>query len=146
MAYVRMWIYVVWATKCRYPYFTGPVKYDVFNHMRYNAGKKGIYISEINGYLEHVHCLISLTADQSVAGVVQLLKGESSYWINRQEIIPEVFEWADEYYAASVSESQVEKVRQYIRNQEAHHRWKGWDEELDEFLRKHHGRLPGASA
>lgn len=114
----------MWGTKARFPHFVGTVKNKVFNHIRENAKEKGIYLSEINGHHEHVHCLISLTAEQTMAKVMQLLKGESSYWINKQEVVPREFEWADEYFAVSVSESQVEKVRQYIRNQEEHHRKK----------------------
>ena len=44
------------------------------------------------------------------------------------------FEWADEYFAVSVSESQINKVRNYIKNQEEHHRNKTWDQEFDEFM------------
>ena len=47
------------------------------------------------------------------------------------------FEWADEYYAVSVSESQIDKVRDYIKNQEEHHRKKTWQEECDEFMNKY---------
>lgn len=115
----------------------GAVKNKVFDHIRHNAKEKGIYLSEINGHNEHVHCLISLTAEQTIAKVIQLLKGESSYWINKQEVVPREFEWADEYFAVSVSESQVDRVRQYIRNQEEHHRKKSWGEEVDEFLEKY---------
>jgi len=137
MSYVRIWIHAVWGTKARFPHFAGPVKNKVFDHIRENAKEKGIYLSEINGHHEHVHCLISLTAEQTMAKVMQLLKGESSYWINKKEIVPREFEWADEYFAVSVSESQVKKVRQYIRNQEEHHRKKSWGEEVDEFLNKY---------
>jgi hypothetical protein len=44
------------------------------------------------------------------------------------------FGWAEEYFAVSVSESQVPKVREYIKNQVEHHRIKTWDEEFNEFL------------
>ena len=136
MSYVRIWIHAVWGTKARFFYFVGSVKNKVFDHIRENAKEKGIYLSEINGHYEHVHCLISLTAEQSMAKVMQLLKGESSYWINRKEIVAKEFEWADEYFAVSLSESQVERVRQYIRKQEVHHRKKSWGEEVDEFLNR----------
>jgi len=66
---------------------------------------------------------------------MQLIKGESSFWINQNKLVPGKFEWAVEYYAVSVSESDVERVRKYIRNQEEHHRKKSWDEEVDEFVR-----------
>ena len=55
---------------------------------------------------------------------MQLIKGESSFWINRNEFIKNKFEWADEYFAVSISESHVNKVREYIKNQEEHHRKK----------------------
>jgi REP element-mobilizing transposase RayT len=68
---------------------------------------------------------------------MQLIKGESSFWINRSKLIKTGFEWADEYYGASVSESHLDVVRDYIKNQEEHHRIKTWEEECDEFLTRY---------
>ena len=47
------------------------------------------------------------------------------------------FDWADDYYAASVSQSHVEIVRNYIKNQEEHHRNKSFTEECEEFMVKY---------
>jgi len=47
------------------------------------------------------------------------------------------FQWQDEYFAVSVSESQVDTVRNYIRNQEDHHKKKSFKEEYDEFIQKY---------
>lgn len=41
----------------------------------------------------------------------------------------------DEYYAVSVSPSDVAEVRSYIRNQEDHHRVRTFQEEYEEMLR-----------
>lgn len=65
------------------------------------------------------------------------MKGESSYWINKEKVTPVKFEWADEYYAVSVSESYLENVRAYIDNQEGHHRKISFAEEVSEFLKKY---------
>lgn len=81
-----------------------------------------------------MHCIISLGPDQSISKVMQLIKGESSFWINKNKIIETPFEWADEYFAVSVSESQIQKVRSYISNQEEHHKQKSWEEEYSEFI------------
>ncbi len=67
---------------------------------------------------------------------MQMIKGESSHWINKSRLMKVNFEWADEYYAASVSESHVVRVRQYIKNQEEHHRIRSWEEENTELLEK----------
>jgi len=54
--------------------------------------------------------------------IIQLIKGESSYWINKHKLCKQKFESQDEYFAVSVSESMVDKVRGYIKNQEEHHK------------------------
>ncbi|WP_417939832.1 transposase [Flavobacterium sp. RS13.1] len=101
-----------------------------------NALSKGIYVDFISGYSDHCHCLISLGNDQTIQKTIQLLKGESSYWINKNQLTKERFEWQDDYFAVSVSESIVDKVRDYIKNQEEHHKKKTFQEEYDEFMIK----------
>ena len=54
--------------------------------------------------------------------------------MNKQKLIKQKFEWQEEYIALSVSESGIDNVRRYIRNQEEHHRKKTFKEEYDEFL------------
>ena len=65
-----------------------------------------------------------------------LLKGESSFWVNKQGLTKRKFEWQDEYIVLSVSYSAVDKVRAYIKNQEEHHKKKTFAEEYEEFLKK----------
>ncbi len=70
----------------------------------------------------------------TITKTMQLLKGESSFWINKNNLCQNKFEWADEYFAVSISESQVPKVRAYIKNQEQHHRLNSWAEEYEKFI------------
>src|SRR5690554_3326764 len=111
MSYIRIWIHLVWATKGRQPYLVENIRQRTFRHIAENAKAKGIHLDHINGHLEHGHCLVSLTADQNIATVAQLLKGESSYWVNKNKLSTEKFGWQDEYFAASVSHSQIDMVR-----------------------------------
>jgi putative transposase len=67
---------------------------------------------------------------------MQLIKGESSFWLNKNSLTKEKFEWQDEYFAVSVSESILDNVREYIKNQEQHHKNKSFQQEFDEFLSK----------
>jgi hypothetical protein len=66
-----------------------------------------------------------------------LIKGESSFWVNKQHLLDTKFEWQAEYIALSVSYSASDKVKAYILNQEEHHRKKTFSEEYDEFLIAH---------
>lgn len=138
MPFIKVYIHFVWSTKNRYPYLATPeVRKAMWKHIRGNAEKKGIFIDFINGYQEHCHCLVSLGDDQTMRQIMQLIKGESSHWINKEQILPEIFEWQDEYFAVSVSESSIDKVREYIKNQENHHSRKTWKEEYDELIEKY---------
>jgi len=68
---------------------------------------------------------------------MQLIKGESSFWINKNQLTKEKFSWQDEYFAVSVSESMIESVRNYIKNQEIHHKKKSFADEYQEFIDKY---------
>lgn len=83
----------------------------------------------INGYSDHCHCLISLSSNQNIEKAAQLIKGESSFWINKNNLTSEKFNWQDEYFAVSISESMIDQVRNYIINQEKHHLIKTFSEE-----------------
>jgi putative transposase len=137
MGYIKIWVHLVWTTKNREPFLTKDIRKEIQDHLLKNANDKGIYIDFINGYLEHVPCLVSLGSGQNIDKIVMLLKGESSYWINKNKLIREKFEWQNEYFAVSVSESAVNKVRDYIKNQEEHHKKKSFQQEFDEFMRKY---------
>ena len=127
----------MWSTKKKQPILTAEIRKQLFDHIRENAIDKDIFIDFINGFNEHVHCLISLGSGQNIDKILMLLKGESSHWINKNKIFKKKFEWQDEYFAVSVSESAVNRVRDYIKNQEEHHRKKSFQEEYHECMRKY---------
>jgi putative transposase len=137
MSYIRVWIHCVWGTKNRIPFLLRSNKADILKHIKENAKTKDIYIDFINGDKEHIHCLISLNANQTISKIIQLIKGECSFWINKNGLAKGKFEWADEYFAVSVSESHLNKVRDYIKNQEEHHKKIEWIDECNEFMEKH---------
>jgi len=137
MAYVRVWIHAVWRTKNSERSFTKAIRAQVLGHIRKNAKDKQIYIDRLNGDSDHLHCLFGLNADLTIAKTLQLIKGEASHWINKEKITPTRFEWADEYYAVSVSEADLDRVRAYIDNQEEHHQKRTYAGEVEEFLEKY---------
>ncbi len=138
MPFVKVYIHFVWSTKHRIPFLdTKELRTNVWDHIRENAHEKGIHIDYISGYSDHCHCLISLGFDQNIQKIMRLIKGESSYWINKNKLTKEKFRWQEEYLAMSVSESAVNRVRQYIKNQEAHHAKKSFQDEYEEIMRKY---------
>ncbi|MFC0426960.1 transposase [Chryseobacterium scophthalmum] len=138
MSYLKIYIHIVFSTKNRIPYFSTLEQHiKVWRHIKENAIEKRIFMDVVNGYSDHCHYLISLSSNQNIENIVQLIKGESSYWINKNCLTKEKFAWQEEYFAVSVSESMVEQVRNYIKNQHIHHRKKTFEEEYQEFREKY---------
>jgi len=86
MSYIKVYVHYVWSTKNRMPYLNENIRTQVFRHIRENAKLKNIYIDFINGYTEHVHCLVSMNEDLSIGKIAQLIKGESSFWVNKNRL------------------------------------------------------------
>jgi len=124
MPFIKLLIHAVGSTKDRKPLMNKTNKDSLCNHIREYASGKNIHLINVNGHPDHLHCFISMAADQNIATLMNLIKGESSYWANKNLQWQEKFGWQDDYFAVSVSESQFDAVSKYITNQEEHHQKK----------------------
>jgi putative transposase len=138
MSYVRIWVHAVFSIKDRSLQTLNKTGKDtLIAHIKEQCRLKKIYLDSVNGHRDHLHLLISLSAQQKIADIMHDIKGEASFWANRQKLFAHKLEWQDDYFAVSVSESQAGKVRKYICSQEEHHRHKLFSEEVNEFLEKY---------
>lgn len=101
MAHVSVWLHTVWATKNRERILVAGKRELICEHIKQNAAEKGFYIDIVNGYLDHLHCLMALRSDWTVAKQLQMIKGEAAHWINKNGILETRLEWADEYFGYS---------------------------------------------
>ena len=134
MSYITAYVHFVWTTKNRIPFLKDSIRSKVIEHIKENAKEKNIYIDEINGFEEHIHCLVSLGPNKSLEKIAQLLKGESSFWTNKNNLTSQKFGWQNDYWVAGVGKAELNRVRNYIRKQEEHHRKVSFEEELGKFL------------
>lgn len=137
MPFVKIWLHCAWSIKnssCLIPPNFRPA---MLRHFRDDAADKKIVLDTINAREDHVHALIDLGKPQNLSTIMQYLKGESAFWINSQKILPCHFSWQDDYFAVSVSHSQIDRVREYIRNQDVYHQHMGWEQESDLFMKKY---------
>jgi len=137
MSYIKVYVHFIWSTKNRQPFLTADIREKVFKHIRENAKVKNIFIDFLNGYIDHVHCLVSLNDDLSIGKIAQLIKGESSYWINKNKLTLTKFEWQDEYMAIGIGDDKIQIVRNYIANQEEHHKKHNFQQEYDKFIERY---------
>ncbi|MBZ0182450.1 MAG: IS200/IS605 family transposase [Melioribacteraceae bacterium] len=137
MSWIRIWVHLVFSTKNREPLLLQSIRESIIDHIKENAKSKNIWIDEINGWNDHIHILISLGKDHSISKIVQLIKGESSNWINKNKLTKTHFAWQDDYWAVSLSESHLADLRNYILNQEVHHKKITFNEEVENFMKKY---------
>ncbi len=119
MAYWRLFYHFVWTTKHREFLLTPDIELRVYGFLRSEAEKFNAPLVYVNGMPDHVHVLASVRPAIAPADFAQQLKGSSSHFITHQ--LERAFEWQDDYGVLSVSEKEVPRVIEYIKNQKQHH-------------------------
>lgn len=135
MSHTHFLYHIVFATKDRLPILEKDWRSEAHSYLGgIVKNLEGVPI-EINGVADHIQLLVRLKPKFAFSDFMRELKASSSKWI-RQNHCPK-FAWQSRYGAFTVSESQVEKVRNYIRKQEAHHRKFDLTEEYTALLEAH---------
>lgn len=126
--------HIVFSTKNREPWLTENIRERVWPYLGRIAREHGLKALEIGGGADHVHILLSLPANMALSKAVQLIKGGSSHWV--KDMFPNMaaFAWQDGSGAFTVSESQIDAIRDYIQRQAEHHRTKTFADEYRAFL------------
>lgn len=135
-SYTQLLFHVVFSTKERQSLITPQLQEELYKYIEGIVRGEGGSLVEIGGIHDHVHLAVRLKADMSLADIVRRIKANSSKWVNERPDQKIRFQWQEGYGAFTVSQSQLDKLLQYIRTQEEHHRKKTFQEELVEFLRK----------
>ena len=117
----KVYIHFVWTTKNRERLLPPSARTQLYEHLLKNARENSILIKALNVQPEHVHLLVKLSRTSAIEELAKLLKGESSHWINHNNVIPGKFSWQIGYGAFSVSYTHYKNVIVYINNQDKHH-------------------------
>src|SRR5208337_850944 len=136
-SYSSLLVHVVFSTKGRVHAIDASLRPDLFAYMGGIVREMGGVARVINGTEDHVHMLVSLPADISVAECLRVVKTNSSRWIHERFARHLSFAWQTGYGAFSVSASNEKQVIKYIQDQERHHRRMTFEEEFIALLRKH---------
>ena len=116
----RLLYHLVWLPKYRRRILQGKVAVRLRHHLYEACKVNWWWIEEVKILPDHVHALIQVQPTETVAGVVQKLKGGTSYLLRRE--FPELEEflwsdsfWADGYFAETVGSQLFSAVKRYIR-------------------------------
>jgi putative transposase len=133
-----IYVHLVFSTKDRRPFLRDKPTREAL-HAYLGSVSKQIDCPPllVGGVEDHVHILARLGRTITQADWVKELKRVSNIWLKERGMEYADFAWQGGYAIFSVSASNMEKVEEYIANQEEHHRKIGFQDELRALLRKH---------
>ena len=118
----RLKFHLVWIPKYRKRILHGNVSARLQELLRQGVEVNHWQLDELAIQPDHIHLLLQIKPSESIARVVQLLKGGTSKKI--REEFPELEEflwgdsfWADGYFAESVGVINESVIANYIKNQ-----------------------------
>ncbi|WP_428236347.1 IS200/IS605 family transposase [Gracilimonas sp.] len=129
----QVWIHAVWSTKDRLPLLKRYFRGELNNYIKQNSMDWNIQVDVVNGMLDHMHVLFKLPTTVSVADAIKQMKGASSRWVNENYYPTGKFEWQQGYGVFSVGRNEINRVRNYIYNQEYHHQNRSFQDEIKQF-------------
>ncbi len=132
----QLYIQLVFAVKFRDRLLRKEFRDEVFSYLSGIATNMKHKSIIVNGVSDHIHIFLGFNPSLSVSDTVRELKRSSSIFINSKNWIKGKFNWQDGYGAFSYSRSHIEKVYNYILNQEKHHKRKTFRTEYMQFLKK----------
>jgi len=134
--HTKLLYHIIFSTKERRPFINAKLRDELYPYIGGIIREARGEPIEIGGVADHVHILTRLPATLAVADALRLIKSNSSKWAGERFDLVRTFAWQTGYAAFTVSKSQVGTVRQYIENQELHHRRKTFQQELISLLKK----------
>jgi len=137
MSYVSSHYHCVFSTKGRRPLISTELRERLWPFLGGIARQHRMKAIEVGGTADHIHLLLSLPSTLSIAKALQLIKGGSSKWVHETFPQHRLFGWQVKYGAFGASVSQLDKIIQYIKGQEDHHRKMTFQEEFLALLKKH---------
>jgi putative transposase len=132
--YTQLNIHVVFAVKGWENILTSNFRTTLFEYIAGILRNKKQYPLAVNGYKDHVHLFFELNPVSSLSDVMEVVKANSSKWINENRFVKGKFEWQRGYGGFTYSRSQRNSVIQYLMDQENHHKSKTFKEEYLEML------------
>lgn len=120
--YTKISIQFVFAVKYRQAIIIPQIKDEIYSYIAGILRNKEQKVLAINGTSDHIHLFVGYKPRFDMTELMRDIKSDSSIFINKKKLTRCHFEWQDGYGAFSYSPWDKDKIINYIRNQEEHHK------------------------
>jgi putative transposase len=135
--YLSLRVHLVWATRNRRPWLDPEWRPRLFACIETILERKGGKLICAGGIRDHVHLYVEPPETATIAELVAMIKTNTSRWIHRTFPHRGEFAWQHGYGAFTVTAFDDEYLKDYIRNQEIHHRERAFTGEYMGLLERH---------
>ena len=132
--YTQIYYHIVFSTRGRAPVLLQSGRESLFRYVWGIIQKRRSRLYRINGTSDHLHILAALHPTVALADFVKEIKTGPSYWIKSNRVFPEFSNWQDGYGAFTHSRRDKDRLIEYIKRQEEHHRKLSFADELRALL------------
>lgn len=133
--YTQIYIHFVFAVKYRQALISNAWEEELHKYITGIVQGNGHKLIAINNGFDHMHLFAGLNPKQSISDLMQVVKGDSSEFVNKKKFTSKHFQWQGGYGAFSNSHSQIDSVVKYIMNQKEHHAIKSYKDEYYQILK-----------
>ncbi len=135
--YTQILYQIVFGTKRREKTMINPNRQELFKYINGILKQKNCHVYRINGVEDHLHIVTHIHPSLSLASLVKDIKLASSDYIKKTELFPKFSGWQEGYGAFTYSTKEKDRLINYVKNQEEHHKVKTFKEEYIQLLKEH---------
>lgn len=135
--YTQLIYHIVFSTKYREPTLIKDDRRRLFAYIHQLLTNKNCHLYRINGVEDHLHILTYIHPTIAIANLIKDIKLASDDLIKEEKIFPDFQGWQDGYGAFSETIKAKEKLMNYIKNQEEHHRTISFEDEYKFLLNEY---------
>ncbi|PCJ54686.1 MAG: transposase [Candidatus Hydrogenedentota bacterium] len=133
----KIYVHIIFSTARREKILPKELLPELYAYLATVIKNLDCHAVQIGGTEDHIHILCVQSKNISTAKLVEEIKKPTSMWLKTKSDALTQFHWQSGYGAFSVSQSDVDRVREYIQNQEEHHRSRSFQDEFREFLSRY---------
>ena len=110
---------------------------DLFKFIWGILKNKKCHLYTINGVEDHIHIVTHIHPSISLSSLVKDIKLASSAHIKENKLFENFSNWQDGYGAFTYSIKEKDRLIEYVKNQEEHHKTVTFKDELTALLNEH---------
>lgn len=132
--YTQILYQIVFSTKNRERVLTKNKREVLFKYIWGIVKNKKCYLYRINGVEDHLHIITHLHPSIAISSFVKDIKVASTLYIKEQNLFENFTSWQQGYGAFTYNIKEKDRLIEYVKNQEEHHKRKSFREEYIELL------------